>query len=124
MDQGILEALKRRYKKYLLRHIILEDRSSEFYIPEIVKRITIKEAVYWTAQSWDEATPESLAKGWNKLLPISDFSLDHIDTVSSANNEDREFTDLFRELGSTRAKKIVCNHKTGLMKMTIQVTKF
>ena len=81
MDQGILEALKRRYKKYLVRHIILEDRSSELSIPEIVKRITIKDVVYWSAQSWDEATPESLAMEWNKLLPISDFSLDHIDTV-------------------------------------------
>ena len=67
----------------------------------MVKQITIKNVVYWSAQSWDEATPESLAMGWNKLLPISDFSLDHIDIVSSPNNEERVFTDLFRELGSS-----------------------
>ena len=32
MDQGILEAMKRRYKKSLLRHLILENASSTLSI--------------------------------------------------------------------------------------------
>lgn len=68
MDQGVLEALKRRYKKQLLRHIILENDSSSLPIPEIIKKLTIKDAVYWIARAWEEATAQSLAKSWNKLL--------------------------------------------------------
>ena len=54
MDQGILEALKGRYKKNLLRHLCIENASSILSIPEIVKKITIKDAVYWCAQAWEE----------------------------------------------------------------------
>ena len=38
IDQGILESVKRRYKKLLLRHHIL-------------KELTLKHAVYWVAQA-------------------------------------------------------------------------
>ena len=100
MDQGILEAMKRRYKKCLLRHLILEERTLELSIPEILKLVTIKDAVYWAALSWDDATPESLSAGWNKLLPLSDCSLEAVDSTSSPNNELGEFTDLFLEMGS------------------------
>ena len=42
MDQGILEAFKRRYKKQLLRHVILENESSMLTVPEIVKNLPSK----------------------------------------------------------------------------------
>ncbi len=42
MDQGILEPLKNRYKKCLLRHLIIENESSSLTIPEILKKITLK----------------------------------------------------------------------------------
>ncbi len=37
-------------------------------IPDILKKLTIKEAVYWSAQAWDEIKSDTLRKGWNKLL--------------------------------------------------------
>ena len=43
MDQGILEATKRQYKKSLLRHIVLENEASSLFIPKILKSLTIKE---------------------------------------------------------------------------------
>ena len=107
MDQGILEAFKRRYKKYLLRHIILENDTSSKTVPEILKAITIKEsdAVYWSSQAWEEITPLSLKRAWNKLIPSNP---EH--TVSSEVEPSSEadidegpsnavFEDLFRELG-------------------------
>ena len=66
MDQGILEALKGRYKKNILRHLILENESSSLSVPEVVKKITIKDVVYWCAQAWEEAGLDSWRKGWNK----------------------------------------------------------
>lgn len=69
MDQGILEALKRRYKKNLLYYLILENEASSLTIPEIVKQLSIKDAVYWSAQAWEDTSSLSLAKAWKKLLP-------------------------------------------------------
>ena len=51
MDQAVLNPLKRRYKKRLLRHIILENESSSLSIPDILKNVTINHAIYWAAQS-------------------------------------------------------------------------
>ncbi len=36
MDQGILEPLKKRYKKRLLQHLIIENESSSLTIPEVL----------------------------------------------------------------------------------------
>ncbi len=74
MDQGILEPLKNRYKKHLLQHLIIENESSSLTIPEVLKQITIKDVVYWSAQAWDEASSSSLASGWKKLLQCETVS--------------------------------------------------
>ena len=52
MDQGIVEALKRRCKKSLLllleqRRIITHSLSLSFSVPEVVKKISIKDAIYF-----------------------------------------------------------------------------
>ncbi len=36
--------------------------------PTILKAITIKDAVYWIAEAWEEASSDSLRKAWRKLL--------------------------------------------------------
>ena len=38
-------------------------------VPEIVKKLTIKDGVYQSAQAWEEATSTSLSRAWNKLIP-------------------------------------------------------
>ena len=97
MDQGVLEALKRRYKKQLLRHLIIEDSLSSLSVPEVLKQLTIKDAVYWSAQAWEKIASESLCKSWNKLLsPIATSS--EADTVNTS-NESADFMELFKDLG-------------------------
>ena len=104
MDQGILEAFKRCYKKQLLRHVILENQSSTLTVPEIVKKLTIKDAVYWSAQAWEEATCFaweeatcfSLSKPWNKLIPSGPQT-----TPDDTNEEEgAEMGEIFHQLGS------------------------
>ena len=97
MDQGILEATKRRYKKCLLRHLILENDSSSLTVPEIVRRLTIKDAVYWSSQAWEEANPMSLMKAWNKLIPSNPTMHTTSDVNESLSSGD--FHGLFQELG-------------------------
>lgn len=108
MDQGILETLKKHYKKQLLRHLIIENDSSSLPVPEVLKKLTIKDAVYWSAHSWEEITPLTLSKAWKKLL-CSDSSAEASGTKSSSTEsslqsstaavDTENFDDLFQELG-------------------------
>jgi hypothetical protein len=84
LDQGLLEAMKRRYKKSLLRHIIFHNSESSLPVPDIVKGLTIKDAVYWSAQAWEDISPMTIKKCWKKLIPTMDR--DENDTSHSSEN--------------------------------------
>ena len=73
LDQGMLEALKRRYRKSLLQKLLLEDQEGRSII-QFVKQINMKDVVYMTASAWDDIPPLTLARSWNKLLRIDDSS--------------------------------------------------
>ena len=75
MDQAVLDPCKHRYKRKLLAHIILENESADKSVPEILKAITMKDVVYWTAAAWEEASIDSLRKAWRNLLPESDENM-------------------------------------------------
>ncbi len=66
MDQGVLENVKRRYKRQLLRKLLLGSAEHESFI-EFAKSLTIKDAVYIAAQSWNEISYTPLQRSWNKL---------------------------------------------------------
>ena len=71
LDQGVLEGMKQRYKKYLLHNVIIENSASSSSIPDIVKGVTIRDAVYWISQTWDEISEVTIKKSWRKLIPSS-----------------------------------------------------
>ena len=71
MDQGILESCKRRFKRKLLWHVLTENESSNMSVPDILKKVNMKDVVYWVAEAWKEGSNESLAKAWKKLLTAS-----------------------------------------------------
>ena len=71
MDQGVLEPLKRRYKRKLLSHIILENEFPDSSVPDLLKKVTMKDVVYWISAAWNKASTDSLAKAWKQLLPES-----------------------------------------------------
>uniref|UniRef100_K7F4N8 HTH CENPB-type domain-containing protein n=1 Tax=Pelodiscus sinensis TaxID=13735 RepID=K7F4N8_PELSI len=62
LDQGVLEALKKKYRCKLLTTLIeaIDDRSG---MPD-----KIKDFIYWIAQSWENIEPQTLARSWRKLL--------------------------------------------------------
>ena len=63
MDQGVLEALKRRYRKSMLRMLLIEDQEGNPMI-DFVKSISIKDAVYMSSAAWDDIPALTLAKSW------------------------------------------------------------
>ena len=74
-------------------------------LPEIVKQLTIKDAMYWGAQAWEEATPLSLSKGWNKLLPFKPHCF------VEEPREDFEQDEMFQELGLRVWKPRMANYR-------------
>ena len=67
MDQGVLENLKKRYKKSLLRKLIMADEEGLSMIT-FVKGINIKDVVYMIADAWNDVLSSTLCKSWFKLL--------------------------------------------------------
>ncbi|XP_065088368.1 jerky protein homolog-like [Ochlerotatus camptorhynchus] len=63
MDQHVIQLVKARYKKIMTNEIL--GRGDDFH--DNVKRINIKDAMFWIAQAW-EAVPESaIQKSWKIL---------------------------------------------------------
>ena len=44
----------------ILQKNILENDSEDKPVPDILKAITLKDVVFWIAESWEEASSESL----------------------------------------------------------------
>lgn len=66
MDQGVIECLKRRYRKKLVSTLLQHEDKS---LIESLKLINIKDVVYMAAQAWDEIPASTLVKSWEKLWP-------------------------------------------------------
>ena len=70
MDQGVLDTVKRHYRKKLMRKALDEDNESKS-MAEIKKSITIKDAIRWSAEAWEDIAPYTLRSSWNMVLPPS-----------------------------------------------------
>ena len=97
--------MKRRYKKYLLHHVIIENSASSLSIPDIVKGVTIRDTVYWVSQASDEISEVTIKKSWRKLIPSSYTEIlcdstgsTSSDAVEQSSGNDN-FVDLFQDLG-------------------------
>ncbi|KAJ8383582.1 hypothetical protein AAFF_G00219620 [Aldrovandia affinis] len=71
MDQGVLESLKRRYKRDLLRRLWAESESS---YADFCERFTVKDALCMCAKAWAEIGAATLRRAWRKLLPCEEAS--------------------------------------------------
>ncbi|XP_054259801.1 jerky protein homolog-like [Macrosteles quadrilineatus] len=70
MDQGVLQALKLKYRKHFLKSLIEDDT-----IPLVqkIKQTNVKDVVYWAAESWENVTTGAIRKSWKKLWKSLDF---------------------------------------------------
>lgn len=63
MDQNIIQMVKSNYKQKLMRELL--GRQGEF--DDMVKRINIKDAMFWVAEAWDAVPADSIVKSWKML---------------------------------------------------------
>ena len=60
--------MKNRYKRKLLQKVICsQDLDQTQSIKDAVKLHTVKDALYMLYDAWDDASPESICKAYNKL---------------------------------------------------------
>ncbi|XP_018574376.1 jerky protein homolog-like [Anoplophora glabripennis] len=74
MDQGVLENLKRNYRFCLLKSFLEALENGEDLTTHL-KKVNLKDVMFWLAQSWHEMKPETLMKSWRKTV---DFSKDNL----------------------------------------------
>ena len=100
MDQGVLVALKRRYKKKLLRKLLIEDDVGTSII-DFFKSIDMKVVVHMIAESWDEIEASTLRKSWRKIIPIQSQETGEVEVEEVAFDleDDAEFMRGFGEIG-------------------------
>ena len=70
-----------------------------------MKGVTIRDAVYWISQAWDEISEVTIKKSWRKLIPSSytEILSDNTESTSSEAVEEssanENIVDLFQDLG-------------------------
>lgn len=67
MDQGIIENMKRRYRKASVMGLLSSDDIVK--VKEYWKNYTIKDDIFNVASAWADLTVSNLKNGWNKLWP-------------------------------------------------------
>jgi len=66
MDQGVLQNLKLLYKQDLMK-FILDSIDKKLTLHDTLKKITIKEGIFWVAAAWDRLTKTTIQKSWNRV---------------------------------------------------------
>ena len=65
MDQGLLELVKMKYRRRLLRYILTDDDSG---LIEQLKKVDMLDVVRWILDLWNEVQPITMIRAWQKLL--------------------------------------------------------
>ena len=68
LDQGVLEKVKRCYKRDLLLRMLNEEdsvsNSANVTVEDLSKTLNIKDAVFMSAKCWDEVGEITIVKSW------------------------------------------------------------
>ena len=80
MDQGVIQSMKRHYKKYFLRRLILQD-NSEDGMKRFFKSWTLYDTVTAVVEAWKDVSQNTLKSSWKQLLG-KEFLLNAEETVT------------------------------------------
>jgi hypothetical protein len=71
MDQGVMESLKRRYRRKFVGVLLekIDKTESGNGLVQAIKTVNIKEVVYMMAEAWAEFLTRTLSKSWKKFRP-------------------------------------------------------
>lgn len=89
MDQEVLQNIKRSYRKQLIKKLLEEDKDNPT-IPQRLKKVNIKDAIYWVSDAWTGVSDKVLQRSWKKVWPDlsfrnKDLEKDHTSNQSNEN---------------------------------------
>ena len=91
MDQGIIQSLKLKYRQRQLQHVVnIMDSKPGKSGPELLKEISILDAIYWIARSWSQVEESTISKCFRKC-GFSDTAPMATDSVCDSDDEDDDF---------------------------------
>ena len=64
MNQNVLQNIKLSYKKMLFR-TLTEDKVNSLLLK--LKKVTIKDVIYWVAKSWNHLSQQFSRESWQQL---------------------------------------------------------
>ncbi|GBN81865.1 hypothetical protein AVEN_231474-1 [Araneus ventricosus] len=71
MDKGVIESIKRRYRKQLLSKLLFEGdddvEEAACSILQFWKALTLKVCVYMINEAWESVAEHTLKRSWLKL---------------------------------------------------------
>lgn len=97
MDQGIIQTMKLKYRKYQLQHVNSElARNSSITGPQILRNIDVLHAIYWTHSAWDDTLPETINKCFKRcgFLRVETDGVTTSNGASTSDDDDNEDDDV------------------------------
>lgn len=82
-DAGIIKAVKGNYRKRLLRHLLLK-MNEVSSVTDLVKEVTVLDAILWMRNAWDATSPTTIQKCFAKC----GFNTNTTSAVDSSQDED------------------------------------
>ena len=67
MDQGVIESMKKNYKKYFLRRLLFGDNNNEYSSMQLIKKWTLHDTVFAVSNAWKDVMQKTLVNTWKKL---------------------------------------------------------
>ncbi|KAK9751462.1 DDE superfamily endonuclease [Popillia japonica] len=93
MDQGVIEKMKRSYRKQLLRRLLLAEKEEENVI-QFVKKVNLKDCIYMLAGAWESFTETNLKRAWRKLWPYDEGKDDNEEKEADIDGAVNEIRDI------------------------------
>ena len=121
LDQGIILALKQKYRKTQLQYMITQmERSKEKYCSQLLKKINVIKVIYWIKQVWNDIKCNTIVKCFkrhgfldntakNLAEELFGATVDELGEID-ANNEESDDDDDVNKIDFNLVAKKVVNH--------------
>lgn len=97
MDQGVLEKIKKVYKRQMLSQLVEDE--GEHGVVEVLKSFNVKTVIYMIAEAWDQVGRETLIKSWKKLWPgVCDLPENNTIEEEEKTSVEEDFIDIFKNI--------------------------
>ena len=98
MDQGLIEKLKRLYRKQVLRRLLLVENKGNDNVVNFSKTINLKDAGFMFSDTLDSLTEQNVMNAWKKLWPVTE------ELGENEQTEEQQQSQTFEEISNIAAR--------------------